>query len=162
MATIKSFTSLEQSRKLAEILPLESADMYYEITAEEPEWQVYFGKSLSIAMNLFSYRNGHVIPCWSLSALLGVLPEIQGGKPVIALDDNYITYPHMSDLNTKSDNLVDACVAMIEKLNKLKFDVIMDEYDKGYYDALKWVYEHTYGDNYKLQVKDKMQEFVKK
>ena len=30
MATIKSFTSLEQSRKLAEILPIESADMYYQ------------------------------------------------------------------------------------------------------------------------------------
>ena len=29
MATIKSFTSLEQSKKLAEILPLESADMYW-------------------------------------------------------------------------------------------------------------------------------------
>ena len=26
----KSFTSLKQSKKLAEILPLESADMYYE------------------------------------------------------------------------------------------------------------------------------------
>ena len=29
MATIKSFTSLEQSKVLAKILPLESADMYY-------------------------------------------------------------------------------------------------------------------------------------
>jgi len=37
----------------------------------------------------------------------------------------------------------------------------MNEYDRGYYDALKWVYEHTYGDNYKLQVKDKMKEFIK-
>ena len=26
----------------------------------------------------------------------------------------------------------------------------MNEYERGYYDALKWVYEHTYGDNYKL------------
>ena len=40
--------------------------------------------------------------------------------------------------------------------------MIMDEYDKGYYDALKWVYKHTYGDNYKLQVKDKMLEFINK
>lgn len=39
--------------------------------------------------------------------------------------------------------------------------MIMDEYERGYYDALKWVYEHTYGDNYKLQVKDKMQKFIK-
>ena len=37
----------------------------------------------------------------------------------------------------------------------------MDEYDRGFYDALKWVYEHTGGDNYKLSVKNKMQEFIK-
>lgn len=37
----------------------------------------------------------------------------------------------------------------------------MDEYDRGYYDALKWVYEHTGGDNYKLSVKAKMQEFIR-
>lgn len=30
MATIKSFTDLEQSKKLAEILPIESADMHSE------------------------------------------------------------------------------------------------------------------------------------
>lgn len=29
MATIKAYTDLEQSKKLAEILPVESADMYY-------------------------------------------------------------------------------------------------------------------------------------
>ena len=29
MATIKSYTDIEQSRKLAKILPLESADMYW-------------------------------------------------------------------------------------------------------------------------------------
>lgn len=37
----------------------------------------------------------------------------------------------------------------------------MNEYDRGYYDALKWVYEHTGGDNYYLSVKDKMKEFIK-
>lgn len=29
MATIKSYTDIEQSKKLAQILPLKSADMYY-------------------------------------------------------------------------------------------------------------------------------------
>lgn len=37
----------------------------------------------------------------------------------------------------------------------------MDEYDRGYYDALKWVYEHTGGDNYQLSVKAKMQEIIR-
>ena len=30
MATIKSYTDIEQSRKLAKILPIESADMRYQ------------------------------------------------------------------------------------------------------------------------------------
>lgn len=113
MATIKSYTDIEQAKKLAEILPLESADMYYfDDNGGEPKFKVRNG--------ITYYDIENCLCCWSLASLLGVLPEIQGGKPVIALDDNYITYPHMSDLHTKADNIVDACVAMIEKLHKLK------------------------------------------
>lgn len=117
MATIKSFTDLEQSKKLAEILPLESADML---------WGYYYNGKNHCVPNIRPFRDGRneipkcYIPCWSLAALLSVLPEIQGGKPIISLDDNYITYPHMSDLHTKADNLVDACHAMIIKLNEQK------------------------------------------
>lgn len=112
MATIKSFSDLEQSKKLAEILPLESADMYLWSSGKR-----YYIEAMDDGD--FNEEEGHV-RAWSLAALLGVMPEIQGGKPIIALDDNYITYPHMSDLHTKTDNLVDACVAMIEKLYELK------------------------------------------
>ena len=120
MATIKSYTDLEQSKKLAKILPLESADMKWFFWKEEIDAHKTptFGYSKTAAE---SYKDTEAVylACWSLSALIGVMPEIQGGKPVIALDDNYITYQHMSDLYTKADNLVDACVAMIEKLNEL-------------------------------------------
>lgn len=112
MATIKSYTDISQSKKLAEILPIESADMYWWSSGKR-----YYIEAMDDGD--FNEEEGH-IRAWSLSALLGVLPEIQGGKPVIALDDNYITYPHMSDLHIKADNLVDACVAMIEKLHELK------------------------------------------
>ena len=118
MTTIKAYTDLEQSRKLAEFLPLESADMLI---------GNYVGKSGIVdGTNIHYYTKGEIlsapqiIEAWSLAALLNILPEIQGDKPVIALDDNYITYPHMSDLHTKADNLVDACVAMIEKLHEFK------------------------------------------
>ena len=37
----------------------------------------------------------------------------------------------------------------------------MNEYDRGYYDSLKWVYENTSGNNYKLQIKDKILTFYK-
>lgn len=105
---MKSYTDIEQIKKLAEILPIETADMWV-----HPYWD----DVPNIGNADLSYNQ---IPCWSLAALIGILPEIQGCKPVITLDDNYITYPHMSGLHTKADNLVDACVAMIEKLHELK------------------------------------------
>ena len=71
MDTMKSYTDLEQSKKLAEILPLESADM------------VIWGKDLdSIAvtdaqkfMSGLKNRKMNYLPCWSLAALLDILPN---------------------------------------------------------------------------------------
>ena len=114
---MKAFTDLEQSKKLLEILPFESADMYYDDIIDSVTGELFIpddGSTIKIGKGL-----NDSITAWSLAALLGVLPEIQGGKPVISLYDNYITYPHMSGLHTKADNLVDACVAMIEKIHVL-------------------------------------------
>ena len=110
---MKGYTDIEQSKKLSEILPLESADMCYCM------WDRPLAFFQSYERANFINCDNNAIPCWSLAALLDVLPEIQGGKPVIALDDNYITYPHISDLHTKADNIVDACVVMIIKLHEL-------------------------------------------
>ena len=112
MATIKSFTDLSQSKILSKILPLDSSDMFWLVLGNTPRVHV-------LTEPLSNYSSWENYPCWSLAALLNVLPEIQGGKPVIALDDNYITYPHMSDLHTKADNIVDACVELILKLHEL-------------------------------------------
>ena len=109
MATIKSYTSLEQSKKLAEILPIESADMYW--------W--YSGKRYYIeAMDDgdFNEGEGH-IRAWSLAALLDILPK--GTMLVKTTGGEY--YYLAKDIMTKHyDNLVDACVAMIDKLHELK------------------------------------------
>ena len=73
---MKSYTDLEQSKKLAEILPLESADMCF----------VNDGTSIKIDANPYNVRKHmwkdvQLIPCWSLAALLGVLPnEISTGE----------------------------------------------------------------------------------
>ncbi len=111
MATIKSYTDIEQSKKLAEILPLESADMNY--------WcgtQIRIGGHMAMDKDLD-------VPCWSLSALLGVLP-----LPALVQDkaDNKLfwqcsTYEEDGTLlcETYGNNPVDACVAMVEKLNEL-------------------------------------------
>ena len=115
---MKSYTDLDQSKKLAEILPIESADMEY----------MFLKKDGSKISNVPFVKDGFEEPdccyifihCWSLAALLDILPEIKDGKPIIVLDDNYITYPLINDLHTKSDNdnLIDACVEMILKLHK--------------------------------------------
>lgn len=64
---MKSYTDLEQSKKLAEILPLESADMHYVLTDSDqetysPGLEKYYGVLPSI-------------PCWSLATLLDILPN---------------------------------------------------------------------------------------
>jgi hypothetical protein len=113
MATIKSYTDLEQSKKLAKILPLESADMKI----------LSFGidiKRRVVPIDDIAVLNREdEIPCWSLAALLGVLPRIEGLKPVLDLEINYVQYPSDIDLCATADNPVDACYEMILKLHEL-------------------------------------------
>ena len=110
---MKSYTDLEQSKKLVEFLPLESADMFWMKDSKD------FYEVVAIPYSESGADKDDGLPCWSLTSLLSVFPKIQGGKPIIALDDNYITYPHIRDLHTKADNLVDACYEMILKLHEL-------------------------------------------
>ena len=116
MATIKSFTDLQQSRKLAEILPLESADMFYKA-----------GNDTQPTFGLLSY--GHImsnddIPCWSLAGLLSVLPAECECMSLehINYGNNHKKYfmSYIGGENTDTyDNPVDACVDMIGNLNEL-------------------------------------------
>ena len=106
---MKSYTDIEQSRKLAEILPLESADMYY---INGSVGKIHIGKWGN------DEHDEDDLPCWSLSALLGVLPngivinkDAKSGK-------YHASYTHIGTY-IKVDNTVDACVAMIEKLHEL-------------------------------------------
>lgn len=69
---IKSYTNLEQSKRLTKILPLDSADMCY---AND-------GTSIKIDANPYNVRKlmwkdyvVEVIPCWSLAALLDILAK---------------------------------------------------------------------------------------
>ena len=114
MATIKSYTTVEQSRKLAEILPTESADM------------VIWGKDLDAivatdAQKLMSCLNMNYLPCWSLAALINILPNAK----LCHYDNSYFCqymsrgdeFPKYSTM--EYDNPIDACVAMIIKLYKL-------------------------------------------
>ena len=144
MATIKSFTSLEQSRKLAEILPIESADMRYGYTApydysdrmydggydEIPYPKDFLIKNPNYSANEYDAE----LPCWSLAALLNIIPTMIGSifeKDALRLRidksetdfniwyDNLDTGMVEEGFDIIKDNPIDACVDMIEKLHEL-------------------------------------------
>jgi hypothetical protein len=121
MTAVKSCTDIEQSRKLAEILSLESADMMYHSVEDEYGSGAFVTTSKAITNGLENddfYIDD--IPCWSLAALIKVLPSIEGFKPVIDLDINQIRYEgkYRDELCFDSENLIDACYEMIIKLHE--------------------------------------------
>jgi len=72
-------TTVEQSKHLIELgLNPTSADMTYKQVAhslaDKFEFELRVGLDVAIKDNLFSYRKGYVIPSWSLSALLRLIP----------------------------------------------------------------------------------------
>ncbi len=104
MTQIKSYTDIEQSKKLAEILPLESADMHY------GEYCVG-GENYPIP-NCDDDYNGHC--CWSLAALLGVFPTFT----IDSSDDHYFRVHCYTYFSEWHNNAVDACYEMILKLHE--------------------------------------------
>jgi len=116
---MKSYTDIEQSKKLAKILPLESADMFHFIHNDNHSETIGFGYD-KVAAEFYSKTKLEYIPCWSLAALFNVLPQIGGIKPVLDLETNCIQYPSDIDLSITADNSVDACYEMILKLHELK------------------------------------------
>lgn len=110
MTAIKSYTDIEQSCKLAEILPVESADMRYAPFGDTHPW--VWNEEVKLL------EKGSV-PCWSLAALLNVLPPIYNLKPILDLEENSIQYSGI-DIYVKADNPVDACYEVILKLHELK------------------------------------------
>ena len=108
---MKAYTDLNQSKKLAEILPLESADMYYfTIILDYPYSQ---GKTKTIAKIMDgSFSSNYDTPCWSLAALLKMLKDYQ------LFSNGLIVYIDNESYKIDSDNPVDACVEMILKLKE--------------------------------------------
>lgn len=110
---IKQYTDINQSKKLAEILPLDSADMA-RCGGENVIMTDYISakKKFSVCGELT------ITPCWSLAALIEALPKIDGLKPLIDLEGNSIMYSGLY-IDVSADNLIDSCVEMIVKLKEL-------------------------------------------
>ena len=125
---IKGYTDIDQSKTLAEILPLESADMYYDRGGLPSLIDKYVTHE-----SIKNDKYHHLIPCWSLAALFSVLPdEITDNGDVYRnmffhLKGKYIIqYPRLTTLwpallSVEADNPIDACVDMIAKLKENNF-----------------------------------------
>jgi len=121
MVTIKSHTDLSQSKTLSKILPHESADMEY-LTIKETGTLVgvvpFIKDDSEVDNSAYSHTYDR-IACWSLAALLGILPKgtnISTPKPINAL--NYCCWNQYNEIY--ADNPIDACYEMILKLHELK------------------------------------------
>ena len=120
---MKSYTDLEQSKVLSEILPLESADGFWsyhdKLCSEGDEWEGYEDYPRAEPYLEYTRKDNEWkedksdIPCWSLAALLGILPEPyqmtsnKEGKVQLML------VHHLE--KDYYDNPVDACYEMILK-----------------------------------------------
>jgi hypothetical protein len=120
---MKAYTDLEQSKKLVEILPVESADMCF----------VNDGTSIKIDANPYNVRkymwkDVQLIPCWSLAALLNIIPqEIFNGEYIINITEalkykwiiSYESFSNISSyIHVSNNSLIDCCVEMIIKLKE--------------------------------------------
>lgn len=108
---MKAFTDIEQSKKLAEILPLESADMSYSTWTilESGEFIVSPNQGNTIE-NLRKDYGNQIIPCWSLAALIDLLPN----GTVLSKSDTGRYFIG----GLLYDNLLDACVDKIFTLKE--------------------------------------------
>ena len=134
---MKAYTDIKQSKKLTEILPLESADMYYKYVLPNSDRIIHVPEIGNPVDSLKWYNEGYTfggkrepitlseycIPCWSLAALLNLCPTINGKQPILTRGKLtrlwYCYYEDEIDTQTY-DNPVDAVFEMIQLLHEQK------------------------------------------
>lgn len=111
---MRGYTTVEQSKKLAEILPIESTDMV---------WIDYgYCKRILPKDDVDATTYPIITSAWSLPALLDVYPMVVGRDL-----DMYCCWQNNKNLHSKHyDNPVDACVEMILKLH----EQIIEDFNK--------------------------------
>lgn len=119
---MKAYTDIKQSKILAEILPIESADMVYAYSYSVNEYTTY-PYPLQSSKHFDVYKDD--IPCWSLTALLSVLPKLGAEEPIIQKlyyasnpTERYICQYSLTNITGEYDNPVDACYEMIQLLKE--------------------------------------------
>lgn len=118
---MKTYTDIEQSKKLAEILPLESADMSWTSNG--------LGKPFARTIPIKGHPE-EICPCWSLAALLehlreiDLFPEIKDSDDYILMDmyiyveeEGKVLHP-VQFIRARRKTILDACYEMIVKLKE--------------------------------------------
>ena len=114
---MKSYTDITQSKKLAEILPIESADMKFP----------YFGDgqygSSAVFGEPIEFSGGKDVPCWSLAALLSVfsVPKLEKDEGEDGEVEWWTVSHYTDDYRYESDyrdEPIDACYNLILKLKE--------------------------------------------
>lgn len=135
---MKAYTDLNQSKKLSEILPLESADMFWYRDAVTTE----VNPRIMNCMQIPELQSMYYSPCWSLAALLGVLRtfttptafSVKVSTPSLIKTENGYKLTYTGDytpminneldveapIESMAENAVDAYYEMIIKLHELK------------------------------------------
>ena len=107
---MKNHTDLEQSKKLTKILSDETADFFWligHLHTDGPKYQVIRTRNeVSEPETCW--------PCWSLAALMNVLPS----ATLDSSDDHYYRVHCKERFTDWYDNPIDACVAMIDRLHR--------------------------------------------
>ena len=117
---MKSYTDIEQSKVLAKILPLESADYFWAVDV-----------NIVITAPYITNVNGekcvpavdNAIPCWSLAALLDILShptlvERSEGWRCVSCGTNKEGKAYLE--GKTYNNPIDACYEMILRLHELE------------------------------------------
>lgn len=116
---MKNYTDIEQSKKLAEILPIESADMYYGVL------DIYHANTLYDSCDIEYFNSREYIPCWSLAALINALPQkvirlVGSSKEAFWYCDYVDSNDNELHTGKSADTPIDACYNLILSLNKLR------------------------------------------
>ena len=116
---MKAYTDIEQSKKLAEFLPIESADMAYWKKSYLPNDYAIMARHTKELQEGFEAKGMEYIPCWSLAALLDIIPYPTLSKHA---DETWSCASWMEKIKPYfvegCDSPINACYEMIIKLKE--------------------------------------------
>lgn len=116
---MKSYTDIEQSKKLAEILPLESADMSYSFNFNAESYESSTVPYKDWIVPKYAQPDdgfGQVIPCWSLSALLSIIKPVNDNTYTLigTLDGGaMISFDEVTNVMFQEEEIIDAVFEMV-------------------------------------------------